>query len=250
MALAPADLSAIPIHPLVHRRLRLGPFASGRDLVKFLCFATVGATAAAVTSAVVWLPFLAVGALIAFARVEGQTLDDYAVGYFRFQWRSAGSHRLSRSASRGSRLSGSSRHSAPSIQTGGIPIAYLPPRELQHLFEGWRSTLAALDLPIGWCMRGEAFSPLPFLPSPPDPLPEERDALESYREFVQVLLRNRYRRVVDLTLWSDPGAEGPAAINLQTQLANLEAALERLGIPVQQVRTDGRYRPSTSGGSP
>lgn len=250
MAFAAADPSAIPIYPLVHRRLRLGPFAAGRDLVKFLGFALVGATAAAVTSAVVWLPFLAIGALVAFARVEGRTLDDYLLGYCRFRWRSSVRRPgIARQDLRGARPDAPRRTPSPTIRAGGIPIAYLPPRELRRLFEEWRSILTALDRPLGWRVRGEVFSPLPFLPSLRNPVPEERPALESYREFVQLLLRNRYRRVVDLTFWNDPNDEGPAAITLQAQSADLLEGLERLGIPVQQFPTD-RVRGGSSAGRP
>jgi len=235
MGFAPANLSAIPIHHLAYRRLRLGPFGSGRDLVKFLCLAIIGATVAAVTSAVVWLPFLAAGALIAFVRVEGQTLDDFALGYCRFQWRSSvGSRRVSGASPPIHPSPGSSRGASTSVRAGGIPIAYLPPEELQRLFEEWRSILAALDRPIGCRMRGEVFSPLPFLPVSASPHDAERAALQSYRELVHLLLRRRYRRVVDLTVWSDPSDRGPRAIDLDTPLDELVGALTRLGIPARR----------------
>ena len=233
MEFAPADLSAIPVRQLVPRRLRLGPFASGRDLVKFLCFATIGAAAAAVTSALLWLPFLAAGAIIAFLRIEGQTLDDFALGYWRFRQRCSGSA-CRVSAAPGPRASRSRRRTNLSLRAGGIPIAYLPPADLQRLFDGWRSALSAIDGSIGVRTRAELFSPLPFLPTFESPPGEERAALESYRELVRALLRRRYRRVVDVTGGTDRSAAEQAPLPVQAQLDGLATALERLGIPVDR----------------
>jgi hypothetical protein len=248
MGVAAADLSAIPIHPLSARHLSLGPFGSGRDLVKFLAFAAIGATIAAITSAAAWLPFLAAGALVAFVRVDGQTLDDYALGYCRFRWRaSVGTRRVSGAPGQDRRPSGSSPGTSPALRAGGIPIAYLPSGELQRLFDEWRSTLAALDRPIGCRMRGEVFSILPFLPKPSGAQPAERGPLSSYRELVRTLLRHRYRRVVDLTVWNDPADDGPTARGARTQLDELVTALERLGIPVRTVSSVAPHPSSTTG---
>jgi hypothetical protein len=248
MGFAPADVAAIPVHHLAQRRLRLGPFGSGRDLVKFLCIATVGATVAAVTSAVVWLPFLAIGATIALVRVEGQTIDDYALGYCRFRWRSAVASRGAEGAPPAGRSSGTSSGNSPfSIRAGGIPIAYLPPPELEHLFQEWRSTLAAFDHPVGCRMRGELFSSLPFLPVSTEARGIERAALDSYRELVRALLHERYRRAVDLTVWNDRSDRESDRIGVQTQIEEVVGALERLGIPARAISLAGGRRRPTPG---
>jgi hypothetical protein len=248
---APADLSAIPVRQLVHRRLRLGPFASGRDLVKFLCFATVGAAVAAVTSAVVWLPFLAAGGMIAFLRVEGQSLDEYALGYVRFRRRASGSTgRLAKTDRSGPRSPGPRRKASPTLRAGGIPIAYLPPADLQRVFAEWRSALSAVDGSVGFRARGELFSPLPFLPASQSPHGAEREALDSYRDMVRGLLRQRYRRVVDVKV----GTHGPdgelAALHLQTRLDGLLVTLERLGISAQRSPVDPVTPMAGAGGIP
>jgi hypothetical protein len=228
------DLAAIPVHQLTRRRLRLGPFGSGRDAAKFLCVATVGALVAAVSSAVVWLPFLAAGVMFSLVRVEGRTLDDFALGYFRFQWRSSlGSRGTLGTPPPSHRFRGRLRTRSSSLRAGGIPIEYLPPCDLQRLFEEWRSTLGALDRPIGFRIRGERFSPIPFLPRSRSPLAEERSALESYRELVHALLRNRYRRVVELTLWDDPIEGSQRNSGLDVQRDELARCLDRLGIPAR-----------------
>jgi hypothetical protein len=252
MGFSPADLSAIPVQQLALRRLRLGPFGSGRDLVRFLGIATIGAIVAAVSFAVVWLPFLAIGATVAFVRVEGQTLDEFAIGYCRFRWRSAVGTRQAAGASpltpRPPRTS--SEGPPRSIQAGGIPIAYLPPSELQRLFEEWRTTLATFDRPIGCRMRGERFSPLPFLPRSSPRGGAEAAVLESYREMVRLLLRHRHRRVVDLTVWESPSERRESSTVRERRLDALVAALLRLGIPAGRVSFVRRSSAGAAGSSP
>ena len=229
------DLSAIPVRQLVPRRLRLGPFASGRDLVKFLCLATTGAAAAAVTSVVVWLPFLAAGAVLALVRVDGRTLDDYALGYCRFRRRAShGTTDTAAAAPYGSRSSRPRSHPSPIIRAGGIPIAYLPPADLHRLFDEWRSAVSAIDGVVGIRSRGELFSPLPFLPAVERPRGPERVALESYRELVRGLLRKRYRRVVEVMVRAGRSDGDAPPISLETQVEALLATLERLGIPTDR----------------
>ena len=234
MGFVSGDLSAIPVHQLAARGLHLGPFGSGRDLIKFLGVATVGAAVAAVSSAVLWLPFLGIGALVSFVRLEGRTLDDFALGYLRFRWRTS-----TPPGSSGGGPSPFCPASTPSvgrsgsIRTGGIPISYLPPRELQRLFEEWRSTLAAICRPMSFRVWGESFSPLPFLPAATSDREGERQALEAYRQLVHLLLRHRSRRIVELTIGQDPVESGPQRAGLRAQVDALLSALERMGIPVE-----------------
>jgi hypothetical protein len=251
MELASADLAAIPVYRLAPRRLRLGPFGSGREVVKFLCIATVGATVAAVTSAVVWLPFLVLGATIALVRVEGRTLDDYALGYCRFRWRSRAESPGASSESPAGRTPDGFRDDLPySIRASGIPIAYLPPRELEHLFDEWRAALASFDHPVGCRVRGESFSALPFLPVFTDARGGEPAALDSYRDLLRNLLRQRYRRTVDITIWNDSSDGKSDAIGLHTQLEQLVGALEHLGIPARSTSSGGSRRTAKPGASP
>jgi hypothetical protein len=233
--LASSDVSAVPILRLIPRKLRFGPFGSGRDLVKFLCTATVGAAVAAVTSAAVWPIFLGVGILIALPRVEGQTLDDFAVGYCRFRWRSAvGSQSLPKSPGPAPSRSKTPGKATASLCSGGIPIAYLPPQEMQRLFEGYRAALGSVDGPVAFRAGGERFSPLPFLPATQSLAAREQAVLDSYRDLVRTLLRNRFRRRVDLTLWNDPAGGSSNEIALKAQLDELWEALGRLGISTRR----------------
>ncbi|MCI4347447.1 MAG: hypothetical protein L3J97_02365 [Thermoplasmata archaeon] len=250
MGFVEADLSAIPVYELASRRLHLGPFGSGRDLVKFLGVATVGAAVAALSSAVMWLPFLGIGVLVTFVRVEGRTLDDYAVGYLRFRWRSSSTRE---GPLRGWPLfpspSARSRERTPSLRAGGIPIAYLPPADLQRLFEEWRSTLAAVSRPLSVRMRGEPFSPLPFLPTSTSPRDGERQALAAYRQLVRLLLRHRYRRIVELTVGEESTDLAPTTVGLHSEVETLHSALGRMGIPAENLSSDRshtRQRPETS----
>lgn len=241
MELNPLDLAAIPVHRLAIRGLHLGPFGSGQDLVKFLGVAVFGAVVAAVSSAVLWVPFLALGAIIAFVRVEGRTLDDYALGYFRFRWRTKhASGRPVPSSTVSPPARGGTRQRRPSIRAEGVPIAYLPPADLQHLYDEWRAALRALDRPLGYRMRGERFSPLPFIPTISGLDAGESAALASYRDLVRAVLRHRYRRVVDLTVWNDPSDRRPKSGHLEAAVTELITALERLGVPAYRALPDDR----------
>lgn len=247
MGFARADLSAIRVQELASRRLHLGPFASGRDLVRFLGFATVGAAVAAVSSAIFWLPFLALGVLVSFVRVEGRTLDDYALGYVRFRWRSSPTRNSPQIGSpRLFPASGVSGDRAPAIRAGGIPIAYLPPTELQRLFEEWRATLTALDRPLSLRMWGERFSALPFLPTTTRVREGERQALDAYRELVRLLLRQRHRRVVELTVGEGVADLAARTVRRNSQVDALLSALGRMGIPAKNLRADPSRTPPTA----
>lgn len=234
-------LSSIPIHQLSGRRLHLGPFGSGRDLTKFLCFAIVGAAVAALSSVFLWLPFLGVGLAIAYFRVEGQSLDDYALQYCRYRWRTDVVPRgRSHAPSARTKSEGGERSGLSSLRTGGIPLAYLPPADLERIFEQWRSVLSAVDRPLSCRMRCERFSPLPFLPAFADAGEGESGAQHAYAELVRSLLRNRYRRVVDLVLWSDPTDPHFEDAGPDAPITDLAEALERLGIPTARVSTAPR----------
>lgn len=238
MELASAGLSGIPIPRLTSRRLHLGPFDSGRDLVKFVCMATLGAAVAAATSVVVWLPFLGLAAVVAFVRVGERRVDDYAIGYCRYRWRKSAqsSLRISGSASAGT-APREPVDTSPHVQVGGIPLAHLPPAELERIFAEWRSTLTALDRPISYRMRGERFSPLPFLPPALRVAEPERAALAAYRQLVRALLRNRFHRVVDIRMGEDPSPEGSRCIGAEVQLEDFTAQLARLGVPTAPTST-------------
>lgn len=251
MGFVPPDLAAIPVHQLAPRRLHLGPFMSGRDVVKFLGVAATGAIVAALSWAVLWLPFLVLGAVVAFVRVEERTLDDYALGYVRFRWRSSGSPRRTTAGARaGAPLAEARTGRPPSIRAGGIPIAYLPPGDLQRLFEEWRSALSALGHPLAGRMRAEPFSPLPFLPDVGRSKGGDHNALESYRELVRTLLRHRYRRVVDLTAWPNRSEPESKTFVLGANHSELVSTLERLGIPTEDTAADDGTPGPTLGGRP
>lgn len=251
MEIADTDLTAIPVLRLVPRRLRLGPFGSGRDLVKFLGLATVGAMLAAFSSLVVWVAFLGAGAMVAFVRVRNQTLDDVAVDYCRFRWRSSGRSRRTRSALVARRGVPDRPSRAPArVRAGGIPTAYLPAAELERLFGEWRSTLGTLGRPVGLRVRGESFSPLAYLPAVLDTGDRERVALDSYRRMVRMMLRHRYHRVVELSVGGASAESGESAAAADAAVEELVGALRRLGIPALRAPIAGRpERPSAGGAS-
>lgn len=222
-----AYLGEIPVVPLAERRLHLGPFDSGRTLATFLCAAILGAIVAAATSAVVWLPFLGAGALLAFVRLEGQPLDEYALGYCRYGLRT----RLGGAPGRDYQPRGPPHRSDEGIRARGVPVAYLPPEELQRLFEGWRAALVALDTPVAIQVSAERFSPVPYLPARGSMTAPDHAAQRSYRELVRLLVGSRLRRKVDLRVGRDGGDH-------ETAVVGLLEALQRLGVPAERVQRD------------
>lgn len=227
-------LTEIPVQQLISRRLHLGPFVSGRALIKFLGIATLGAAVAALTSVVVWLPFLGVGVVLAFLPVEGRPLDEFVTNYCRYCWRTLENSGPHRPGPRGADAQGGSDPHRPALRAGGIPVAYLPPAELEQVFHEWRAALLALDYPLTMRVGGERISPLPFLPPRRRAHGPERTAMESYRELIRALLRPRFRRVVDLTFWAD--RDGPASVSVdhRVQADDLVSRLTHLGVPNSQ----------------
>lgn len=229
-------LGEIPFLTLSDRSLHLGPFTSGRGLVTFLSATIVGAIVAAASSAVLWLPFLGVGALLAFVRVEGQPLDEYALGYVRYGLRTTLGDPVGRRPRHRGLLDTADRR----IHARGVPVAYLPPDELQRLFAGWRAALSALDGPVAIRVSAERFSSLPYLPADRPIGTVDREALTAYRELVRLLLSSRLHRRVELKL----GAGGPEG---QAATEELLGALRRLGIPADI--EPGERQASRIGGS-
>lgn len=63
------------------RRLRLGPFASARDALKFVTYSAVGAVIVPFTSPYLWLVVVAGGFAVCVVRSDGQALDERALSF-------------------------------------------------------------------------------------------------------------------------------------------------------------------------
>jgi len=222
------------------RPLRLGPFPSAREAVKFVGAVATGAVVCLAVAPWAGLPIVVLGAAVVLWRPEGEPLDARAAAALRWAWRrqAGGSPVTDPNVPAPVAPSGTLQlpdgREAVVLQTAGVPLAFLPPPELAHQFERYRELLrsvgsglivAATAVPI------HAGSLLP--PAPEGPRPD-RAALDGYRDLVTLLARRRSVRRVLLALPQElPGPEGRrrlegAAELLAGRLADLGLRPERL----------------------
>ena len=237
---APREPVAVRLPEPVGRRARFGPFASGQDALKFAAVAGVGALCAEATNPLLWVPFLAAAALVGLARVDGRPLDAHAAEYVGWRVRRerrAGARRGERAAPAcvGAVASGPDGRRVAVIETEGIPIGFLPRREAEALFDGYRALLRAHDHGLVVVADVVPVAAPAFLPPEAPPgTPEEEAARAGYRELVALLLARRHRRRVRLLTWADPGAPGGLAA-LEGRVQALFGGLLGLGIPARRL---------------
>lgn len=235
----------VPLPERLDRRLRLGPFSSAREALRFVTYATVGAVVAPFTSPYVWLVFVAGGFVACVVRADGLSLDERATSFFLWEVRSHfGGSNMRASPARGALRQGligvePGRYVAI-LRTGGTPVTYLPPVELARRFELFRDLLRSTDGAFGFLASSVPMAAGPVLP-PTDPDPTaDAPARAGYAELVDLLCRRRQMRRVYLLLATErTGPEGLA--NLELRVAALSAALERLGVNATRLR-DARLR--------
>jgi hypothetical protein len=222
------------------RRMRLGPFPSVRDALKFATYAAVGAIPAALLAPAWWIPFLGGGFLIAAYHPEGKPVDERAGEFVAYQWRRGPGAREPSKPRRGpaalgpSALVGSSAVVAV-LEVAGTPAAFLPPDESRALFDRFREMLRGIDGGIYLVMGTEPISSTPFLPI--EALaPVAPDARAGYREMVQILCQRRQRRRVLLAVWV-PRGEGAAA-RLEGAVRVVVDQLGRMGLPAERLADD------------
>ena len=228
----------------VDRRLRLGPFPSARDALKFLCYAGAGALLLPFVTVGGSLLLGAVGFLAATWRPDGRSWDERAVALIRWELRRHGAGRASVSRSgvrplarRGYLRLDRSDYVAVA-RTGGAPIAYLPPAELARRFELFRDLLRSTEGRLAFLVTGAAIRPAPFLP-PRDAGGADAPARDGYAELVGLILRRRRGRRV-YVVWGDAGAVDPGGIaRLEGGVAALLERLDALGVRPVRLRDHG-----------
>jgi hypothetical protein len=217
------------------RRLRLGPFPSTRDALKFVVYAAVGALLAPFASPFLWLPIVALGFAVAVWRPEGVALDERAVAVLRW-WTRTG--RRPMPMSRGSPpsvvLRGMVREPDGShraiVAARGVPISYLPPDELARRFVAYRDLLKGFE--GSFALRA---TPVPVNVSAVSPRPETggtspEDPRAGYTGLVIAICRRRALRRIEIVLRSDrPGPDGIA--RLERQVEQFVTGLAAAGVP-------------------
>ena len=230
----------VPIPERLDRRLRLGPFPSGHDALKFVAAAAVGAVVS--LSVAVWagVPIVAVGAIIALWRPDGEGLDERLAALVRWWARRFGaggqmSDPQPSPSGPGTTLRLPDGRRAAVLRTAGVPLAFLPPAELAHQFECYRELLRSIEggcvilstsVPIHGGSVAPASHPLPLA---------ERSACDGYDELVTLLCRRRsVRRVLIVLAQELPDAEG--VLRLEGAVELLRERLADLGIRSDRLR--------------
>jgi hypothetical protein len=231
----------------IDRKLRLGPFPSAHDAVKFVGYAAIGALVAAISTPLLWLPFLGFGLLVSIPRFEGRAFDTRLRDYVRWRLRRRaveGPAKNSKDSGRAeARVPGTTIRLGPDrhaiiVEAHGVPAAFLPSTDRRRLFERYRALLRALDGSFFVSVGVEALDPRPFLPKKAFPRRDPTDGPRAgYTEMVRLLCRRRFRRRIRWLLWTPDGTPaGFAEVEgrtqtLQNHLTQLELDHRRLEGP-------------------
>jgi hypothetical protein len=223
----------------VDRRVRLGPFPSARDALKFVCYAAVGAVLAPFATPYAWLPVLGIGFAVSVGRVDGEAVDERLARRLVWRLQRWGGGTVTPPPSspplRGSvaRLAGGSLVTV--VRTGGTPLAYRPPEELGGLFDRFRELLRASEGPLIIRSSTVPLREGSVLPAVTGDSGADHAARTGYRELVSVLCRRRRARRVEIFLGaSTPGRDGKARLEDRTR--SLVAQLAGLGLRPTSLR--------------
>ncbi len=228
MSAADAPL-VVTLPERLDRPLRLGPFPSARDALRFLTYAAVGACLAPFVPAGLWLGVVGLGFVSSVWKPGGETVEGRAARAVSWELRRLRggrgmtpadlpepSHRAHLTLDSGARVA--------VVRAGGLPLAYLPSAELARRFEQFREIVRGLD---GGFVLHATLAPIhagPFVPVGQAPGGADRAARDGYRELVRLIARGRSVRRVYLAVGcTSPGSEGVGRLE-----ANVAALMERL----------------------
>lgn len=224
----------------IDRRMRLGPFASSRDALKFATYAAAGVLLAPFASPWVWLPVVAAGFAVSVWRPDGQAVDERAFTFLAWKLRSvdprgAGNRMTGGPLVRQGLLQLAPHRYAAVVRTGGTPVAYLPPDELARRFELYRELLRSMDSSFAWLAATVPIRVQAVRPGTPAGSEGERRATSGYSELVTLLCRRRLLRRIYIVLGTHDTS--PDAIGgLEGRVANLIERLGALGLRPVRLR--------------
>ncbi|HTW39992.1 MAG TPA: hypothetical protein VMF04_03960 [Thermoplasmata archaeon] len=241
METAPDGPPVVPVPERIDRRLRLGPFATAGDALKFVTYAAVGAVLAPLISPWLGVTIGGIGFGLSIYRPDGSALDERCATYFLWRLRSWGGHPGMRANAR----PGANPHllTLPTgdrvsiVRTNGTPTSYLPPPELARRFELFRDMIRTVRHGFAFSMELAPMRAELVIPPAHAPGREDSAGAQGYRELVTLLCRRRWVRRIDLVLRTD--SAGPAGIaDLETRVSSL---LERLAsLDIGASRLQGR----------
>ncbi len=230
----PTEAPRVAFPERTDRRLRLGPFPSARDALKFLAYAAVGAVLAPALGPGVALPLVAAGFGLAVWRPDGQAVDERALSFARWRFRSVRREAVVSDGALSPLLRNGFFRVGPSrfaivLRSGGTPVAYLPPGDLAHRFELYRELLRATEGPVALYVTSVPLRATPFVPVRSDSTGPDREARAGYGELVELLCRRRSgRRVYLAVAASVTGTE--AVVSLEAEAARLIDRLAAFGL--------------------
>jgi hypothetical protein len=222
------------------RRMRLGPFPSARDALKFVTYAAVGGLLSPFASPWVWIPVVLAGFAVAVWRPDGRAVDERAFTFVSWRLRSVGTRgavreTTSRPLVRQGLLQLASHRYVAVVRTGGTPMAYLPPNELLRRFELYRELLRSMDRSFTFLATTTPIRSQAVRPGTVSIGGEEAQAVSGYSELVSLLCHRRFLRRVYFvigTLEADADAIG----RLEGRVANLVERLGALGLRPTRLR--------------
>jgi len=216
------------------RRMRLGPFPSSRDALKFVTYAAAGALLSPFASPWMWLPVVLAGFAVSVWRPDGRAVDEQLLAFAFWKLRSVGGRSAMKSPVphplvRQGLLQLASHRYVAVVRTGGSPMAYLPPDELARRFELYRELIRSTDesfslLSTAVPIRSQAVRPEAGVGEGP-----EATALSGYSELVLLLCRRRLLRRAYFVLGTLEG-DTDAIGRLEGRVANLIERLNSLGL--------------------
>jgi len=238
MASAAETLPIIGLPERIDRRMRLGPFPSSRDALKFVGYAATGALLSPIISPWLWLPLVGGGFVVSVWRPDGLALDERAVRFLAWRTRASGLRRRTmnpRPLVRQGWLELPSHRFIAVVRTGGTPVAYLPPDELAQRFERYRELLRSTQDSLAFLATVAPIRAQAVLPA--SDLGRGRDgrAASGYAELVSVLCRRRLLRQVYWVL--GPSDTSPEAIGrLEGRVSAFIEGLGTLGLRPRRLR--------------
>jgi hypothetical protein len=223
------------------RPMRLGPFASGRDAVKFVTGAAIGVVVGATVDILAGVLIAAGTALLVLWRPDGEPLDQRLLAVLRWlgrRSRAGGAVSAPRPAPR-ARGAGVARladgRMAAILRCGGAPLAYLPPADLASQFERYRELLRSLGSGVVFVATTSPIHAASLCPDASAKAAPEAAARDGYRELVGLLGRRRPVRRVYVAV--RVGATGPdGARELETAATLLGDRFGDLGVPAERLR--------------
>lgn len=223
------------------RPMRLGPFASGRDVVKFATGVAIGAIVGVAIDLAAGLVLAAGTVVVVLWRPDGEPLDERAVAVLQWLARRGGPAGTvtaradgARRRTAGAAALGDGRLVAV-FRCGGAPLAYLPPADLALQFDRYRDLLRSVPSGLVLVATTSATHAASLVPPPGPGNGPESAAREGYRELVALLARRRPLRRVYVALYGDGGG-AEALARLETSAGLLAARLAGLGVAAERLR--------------